>query len=187
MPRATSTLCLLATILLIAACGQDAPSAASESAAPAGDGLHASPDNGQSAPAPEHALDHFFVLDTQTQQQLRSAAHCVSLLSDWQDNGEPVTVTARIGGRADPFVNGHAVMLVSTSDAGDACASCRSCDTDSFTALVQLSDEEHTPLRTSLRGVHGLASGTDILIHGHIMSMDGGRPLIDASAVALLP
>ena len=178
--RYTTIICSLGAALLLSACGSDAPTSSVST-----------PATTETAVAESSAADNpmarFFITDDEARQKLRASAHCVSLLSDWQDNGEPVSIAARIGGRADPFVNGHAVMLVSTADAGDACASCRSCDSGDFTALVQLSDEQRVPLSQGLRGTYGLASGTDVLIHGHIISMDGGRPVIDASALAVLP
>lgn len=101
--------------------------------------------------------------------------------------GDEIVVRAKVGGRADPFLNGRAVMLVTAEADVDGCTACASCDSTLPTALVQISDAAGQPLMLSLRNREGLSAGRSVLISGRLAANDGARPILEATTIGVLP
>ncbi|TVR46053.1 MAG: hypothetical protein EA402_03240 [Planctomycetota bacterium] len=161
-----------AAVLLLSACGSSAQPGPSGSS-PATAAVTA-------APSSDDVLERYFV-SADTLSAL-GQAQCVSSVSE---DGAEVLISARVGGRADPFLGRLAVMLVTAVEDAAACSACTSCGPSSEATLVQISDAEGQPLAGSLRGRHGLAGGSSVLIKGRLQR-DGGRSLIHAEAIAVL-
>jgi len=111
--------------------------------------------------------------------------------------GERVIFAARIAGRADPFVAGRAMMIVSdprllpcNERDDDQCATpadlcCESRETLlTNTATVQLVDANGRPLPIALNGVEGLAALDHVVIEGVLIERgDSGGFLVNASRI----
>lgn len=112
-----------------------------------------------------------------------------------------VVIRGRIGGRAQPFVDGAAVFVLTDSSLkscdqlhGDACKTpwdyC--CETPESiaanTLTVQIVGDDGKPLRESVRGTHGLDRLKEIVVAGKIASRDesGGTIVINASRIAVV-
>jgi len=110
--------------------------------------------------------------------------------------GDRIVVSARIGGREQPFVDGRAVIVVADTALsmcnereGDGCPTpwdyC--CETPESivanTATVIVADAAGTPLATSLRGVGGLEPGRAIVVAGTVSENAGGGLVIVAESI----
>ncbi len=110
--------------------------------------------------------------------------------------GDDVTFVARIGGRAKPFVDGRAVMVVMdpsipscADNHGDTCAipwdyCCETTETiTTNAATVRVVDTEGDPVRTSFEAA-GLEPLDRITFAGRVAEKDeGGRFVVDVASI----
>lgn len=110
--------------------------------------------------------------------------------------GDTVAVRGRIGGSADPFVDGRAVFTIVGSklkacsdNADDHCTQpwdyC--CETKkdiaAHSATVQVTDESGKLLRVGLKGWAGLAGLSDVTVVGKAVVSDGKSLVVRASGI----
>ena len=117
------------------------------------------------------------------------------------DDGAEVLVVAKVGGRAEPFVEGRAAMAVidpkvkSCKDLpGDACKTpwdycCEPKENIILnSATVQVVGADGNPLRTTLKGAHGLKPLDEVIVHGVAKrSPDGKAIVINARRIYVKP
>lgn len=128
--------------------------------------------------------------------QAPAEARDVAVVRQEAKDGEEVVVRGRVGGRAKPFAEGRAVMLVtdlslkSCVEEGDACASpwdyC--CTTPeeilARSATVQVVGADGKPLQASLEGYNGLKPLSEVIVKGKLQkSPDGKTALITATGL----
>jgi len=149
-----------------------------------------------SKPSATVALPDDLFLDTEPE----SARSVADVKADEDANGE-VVVFGRIGGRREPFVEGSAMFLLADAEMkscdelhGDACKTpwdycCEPKDSLlSKTATVQVVDENGKPLRTELKGKHGLEPLKHVVIAGKVSQRgEGGSLVIDAEGIYVKP
>lgn len=111
--------------------------------------------------------------------------------------GDAVKFQARIGGRAKPFVDGRAVMVVidralpsCADNKGDLCPvpwdfCCETQETIlSNTATVQFVDDSGKPLKLSVKGQHGLEELAAVTVVGKVESKDdSGQFVVNATGI----
>jgi hypothetical protein len=111
-------------------------------------------------------------------------------------DGDEVVVTAVVGGSAEPFTAGQAVMQVVdpsvlTCDkmgmGKDVCptpwdACCHQADVKQKDATVRVLNAEGKPLNGTLEGVGGIAPGKTVIVKGKAHLQDG-KLVIDANNV----
>jgi len=110
--------------------------------------------------------------------------------------GDEVAFKCRIGGRAEPFVDGRAIMVVidpslpsCADNPGDSCPKpwdyC--CETQetlvASTATVQLVDGKGNPLKSSLKDNSGLSVLAWITVVGKVAENAEGRFVVNATGV----
>ncbi len=118
------------------------------------------------------------------------------LKADAQATGE-VVVFGRIGGRAEPFVDGMAAFILADRSMkqcnelhGDTCKKpwdycCEPRESlAAKTATIQIVDAHGTPLRTAAQGQHGLTPMAEVTIAGTILPRpDTSVLVINASKI----
>lgn len=107
--------------------------------------------------------------------------------------GEEIKIAGVVAGRAQPFTDGRAVMLVSDKSlpfCDDHCATpwdacCETAeDVRRLTATVQVVDATGETVRVGLEGVGGLAPGSPVQVHGIVQeSNDSGLLVINAKTL----
>ncbi len=128
-----------------------------------------------------------------------NAVAVAALKESGQKKGD-VVVRGRIGGRGRPFVDGAAVFVLTDSSLkscdqlhGDRCSTpwdyC--CETPESlaanTATIQIVGDNGKPLRTSVKGKHGMESLKEIVIKGEIAQRDDeGVLVINAHQIAIV-
>lgn len=117
------------------------------------------------------------------------------------DDGMEVLVRAKVGGRAEPFVEGRAAMAVMDPKVmscnqipGDKCETpwdycCEPKENIVLnSATVQVVGADGNPLRTTLKGANGLKPLDEILVHGTVKkSPDGKAIVINARRIFVKP
>ncbi|MBL8990227.1 MAG: hypothetical protein JNJ48_01465 [Phycisphaerae bacterium] len=160
---APATLIALAAALILPACDKkpappaDAPKAAPVAALPADLFIAAAPADAQGVKAAKQAAGP----------------------------GQKVVVRGRVGGSADPFVDGRAVFtlmdftLPACSDnPDDACATpwdycCeKRADITANAATIQVTDASGAPLKVGLKGASGLAPLSEVVVIGTVTQKD---------------
>lgn len=127
------------------------------------------------------------------------AVGVAALRKSGQNKGN-VIVRGRIGGRGRPFVDGAAVFVLTDSSLlscdqrhGDRCKEpwdyC--CETPESlaanTATIQIVGDDGKPLRTSVKGKHGMEPLKEIVIKGDIAQRDDeGVLVINAHQIAVV-
>ena len=115
--------------------------------------------------------------------------------------GDEVLVRAKVGGRADPFVEGRAAMTVMDPKVkscnqipGDKCESpwdycCEPKENIVLnSATVQVVGPDGKPLRATLKGANGLKPLDEVLVHGTMKkSPDGKAIVINARRIFVKP
>lgn len=149
------------------------------------------PHQQRAAPGPAAAVPADFVL----KKAPEGAKDLVAAKKDAKD-GEEVVVNAVVGGSAEPFTAGQAVMQVMdpsvmTCDKmgmnKDVCptpwdACCHQADVKKKDATVRVVDSEGKPLAGTLEGVGGIAPGKAVVVKGKAHVQEG-KLVIDASNV----
>jgi len=115
------------------------------------------------------------------------------------DDGDPVAVRGKIGGRVDPFVAGRAVMVlvdlsIPDCDAkgDDHCPTpwdycCEPADhLARHAATVQVNDADGKVLRANLNGAGGIAPGADVIVRGTLSKKESART-IHATGIYVIP
>ena len=111
--------------------------------------------------------------------------------------GDEVTVRGRIAGHAEPLAPNRAILTlldaaVVTCDKmpGDSCttpwdACCEPRESlQASTATIQVVDASGKPLKTGLRGVHGIEPLKELVVTGKVKDAAGGNTLvIDATRI----
>ena len=109
--------------------------------------------------------------------------------------GDEVVLRGKIGGRAEPFVEGRAVFQVvdaglkSCKDIpGDTCATpwdyCCEPEVNQKSASVQVVGADGKPLRTGLKGVGGLQPLSEVTIKGTVVQAgEAGPVLVNATGI----
>ncbi len=107
--------------------------------------------------------------------------------------GDSVTFVANIAGRAEPFTEGRAIMLVAdlalqlcTEDhcatPYDAC--CEPIETiTEHTATVQVIDKQDRPLKIGLKGQGSLEPGAEVQVRGTVHQAGDGYFVINAQTI----
>ena len=113
--------------------------------------------------------------------------------------GDKVTLTGRIGGSEEPFVDGRAVFTIVDSHIKDCdqmgekghCKTpwdycCEpSDDLAKASATVQVVGADGKPLKSSLKDVHGLKPLATVVVVGTVASVEGGSLVVNASGMHL--
>jgi len=105
--------------------------------------------------------------------------------------GDPVIIRGRVGGRAQPFVAGRAVMALVDASAtacdaipGDNCAKpwdycCEDRETlKAALAMVQVIDDVGRPLAAGLEGAGGLKAGDRVVVVGTVAAGSNAESLV---------
>lgn len=114
--------------------------------------------------------------------------------------GEKVTVRGRIGGSVSPFVEGRAVFTLMGSGL-KACSDnpedmCKvpwdyCCETPEaiarHSATVQVVDAAGNPLRTGLKGAHGLKELSEVIVQGTVKEAKDKVLIINAKGLYIVP
>jgi hypothetical protein len=110
-------------------------------------------------------------------------------------DGDRVLIHGRIGGRADPFVAGRAVVLL-IDESLPLCQGCcdtpwdlcceRPADTLAHSATVQVVDAAGQPLRVSLRGQGGLKPLARVAVAGTVKRESDALFVVVAERISLL-
>jgi hypothetical protein len=111
--------------------------------------------------------------------------------------GDIVAIRGRIGGSAQPFVDGRAIFTLVGRDLkacnekpGDTCPMpwdycCEEPgDIRANSATVQVVDEKGQPLRTDLKGRMGLKELTEVVIVGKVATADNKVMIVNATGIA---
>ncbi len=138
--------------------------------------------NGDTQPA-SSSIEGFFV------KAAPSGAKTLSATKVSAKVGQTVTFQARIGGRATPFVENRAIMVVIDSslkacDPDEGCAHpwdyC--CETQEAltanTATVQFLGDDGKPMKVSLKGNNGLAELEWVTVVGEVAVKDEAGTLV---------
>mgnify|MGYP007032566745 FL=1 len=110
--------------------------------------------------------------------------------------GDKIAVRGRVGGSVTPFVENRAVFTIvgrgphACSDheddhcktPWDYCCTPRD-DLRAHSATIQIVDESGAPLRTGIKGRHGIKELSDLTITGTVISSEGGSLIIRASGI----
>lgn len=176
-------------LLFFAACSEDTVSERNHDSSPAQSPAATASAESETTTANDPLASFFAQVVSEVPSNV-DASKAISLhdIANLDNHSDEVLLRVRIGGRADPFVNGRAVMLVTTeTEQSSGCSSCGTCDLNKApTALVQLSDEDGRPLSGDLRGRYGLTTGSTILVSGRVQKDDNGQALIHASQITPL-
>lgn len=121
------------------------------------------------------------------------------LKADAQASGS-ITITGKVGGRVNPFVEGAAIFVL-TDGALKSCTDLHpgACETpwdyccepkDSLmanTATIQVVDKDGKPLRTSLEGAHGLIGLATVTVVGTIAEKGDDLLIVNAEHIHVTP
>jgi hypothetical protein len=114
--------------------------------------------------------------------------------------GDTVVLRGRVGGSEAPFVDGRAVLTLvgaglaaCSDDPEDTCKTpwdyC--CETPdqiaAHSATIQVADKDGQPVKTGLKGLHGLKELSDITVAGTVAQAEGGVLIVSASGVYVNP
>ena len=109
--------------------------------------------------------------------------------------GGTVVVRGRIGGMAKPFADKYAVFVLSDqrlplcqegcSTPWDYCCTPRESIVSNL-ATIQVVDEGGRPLKTSLKGVHGLAPSSDVIVSGTVAKMGKNFMILNAGNIYVI-
>jgi len=110
--------------------------------------------------------------------------------------GDTVAISGRVGGSRNPFVDGRAVFtlmgpkLKACSDIeGEGCKypwdyCCeKPADIAASAATIQVVDATGAPLRTNLKGEHGIQELSKITVVGKVAQIDGPNIVINATGM----
>ena len=110
--------------------------------------------------------------------------------------GQPVVIRGRIGGSGEPFVENRAMFTIMgpglkacSDNPGDECKTpwdycCeQSDDIAAHMATVRIAGPDGAPLKTSVKGEHGLKELSDVIIVGKIAQAEGSVLVVDASGI----
>lgn len=107
--------------------------------------------------------------------------------------GQTVVVQGRVGGLAQPFVDGRAVFLVVDPQAlvcspgcgvkpGQVCAETLKAIMAS-SATVQVTDPQGRPLKVGLQGKSGLQPNAEVVVRGTVAKLEKNLMLINAQQI----
>ena len=179
-------------VLALVACGSDSSADTTPSTTSSTETPTATGEGQEQAAAPAADLSAL-VLATAP-----SEAATITSLKQAIEPGAAVTLTGRVGGRANPFIDGRAAMTVVDPGAvaacdtieGDSCGTpwdfC--CESQSkiaaAMATVQVVDEQGMPKKVGLNGLGGLAPGSMVVVTGTVSpnSADGNL-IVDATGI----
>ena len=113
----------------------------------------------------------------------------LSALKGSAKEGAEVTFRGRVGGRAEPFVDGRAAFQVvdlavksCKEIPGDTCETpwdyCCEPDVTKSSATVQVVDADGKPLKVGLKGVGGLQPLAEVTVNGKLGKTQEGAPLV---------
>lgn len=113
----------------------------------------------------------------------------VNALKASAKEGDEVVLRGRVGGSADPFVNGRAAFQIVDMSVksckeipGDTCETpwdyCCEPDVAKSSATVQIVDADGKPLKVGLKGVGGLQPLAEVTVKGTVAKTQEGAPMV---------